>query len=543
MMGFARDWLLSTDPERLICIGRLVTAVFAMLAIYLDPTRPNSFLYESRAVLVVYLFLSAVLVLRPLRQPLDHPVHLITHVVDAAVVGWLTFLTNELASPFFTVLPFVILAMTMRWGLKGATLGALIALLVQFIVGLPDLLDGDSELNIFIMRSTYFVLAAATLGYFGAYRERSRQRLTQLAAFPFDAISGDRVAWLELLLMHASQVLGDSRLIVLWRDQEEESGCVAHWMNGQLQLIDIRNPDFWRRHDLQPPARQGEHGFLPKSEDELFALMADVPEITGGAEQCVRRLSSAAFSTIRYRGRVFVINAAFGPGEGRALTEIIATRFGAELERLALIQQTAEAARWDERMRLAHDLHDSVLQNLTAARLKLKRVSEIVKADAKLQINEVGALIFDQQQRVRQFVEDNRTIHKPNDTRLEEALSGFVNLLREQWNCRIEVSFSPLDLTVPIGTAREIMQLISEAVANAVRHGRATRVSICVSETGNGLEMELTDNGSGAVNNAKSQKPSSLSARVERLGGDLMVSRSSPGFGIHIDLPATPEGR
>ncbi|WEX75258.1 histidine kinase [Sinorhizobium numidicum] len=542
-MGLARDRLLSTDPERLICIGRLVTAVFAMLAIYLDPTRPNSLLHESRVVLGLYLFLSLVLVLRPLRKPLDHPVHLITHVVDAGVVGWLTFLTNELASPFFTVLPFVILAMTMRWGLKGATLGALIALFVQLIVGLPDLLDGESELDIFIMRSTYFVLAAVTLGYFGAYRERSRQRLTQLAGFPFDAISGSRVAWLDLLFKHASRVLGDSRLIVVWRDQEEDAGCVAHWMDGELQLIDIRNTDFWARHDLQPSHRRGDHNFIRKSEEQLAALMADLPEITVSADQPVRHLSSAAFSSVGYRGRVFVINSAFRPDEGDALTEIIATRFGSELERHSLIQQTTEAARSEERMRLARDLHDGVLQNLTAARLKLKLLSGTVKDDAKLQISEVGLLILEQQQRVRQFVEDNRTSDEPAHTRLDQSLSDFLELLREQWNCRIEISFSPPDLAVPTRVVHEIMQLISEAVANAVRHGRATGLSISVIDNGNGLEMKLIDNGAGIAPNAKLQTPLSLSARVAKLGGDLAICRTTPGFGIHIKLPIMPESR
>lgn len=63
--GSAREWLLRTDPERLICLGRVITAVFAILAIYLDPTRPNSLLYESRIVLGFYLLLAIALVIFP----------------------------------------------------------------------------------------------------------------------------------------------------------------------------------------------------------------------------------------------------------------------------------------------------------------------------------------------------------------------------------------------------------------------------------------------------------------------------------------------
>src|SRR3546814_16581946 len=92
-----------------------------------------------------------------------------------SVLGCLAVLTDELASPFFSFLPFVLLVTTMRWGLGGAILGAVVLETVLFAVGLPDLQDGESELNIFVTRSAYFAVAATMLGYFGAYRERSRQ--------------------------------------------------------------------------------------------------------------------------------------------------------------------------------------------------------------------------------------------------------------------------------------------------------------------------------------------------------------------------------
>ncbi|PLT94963.1 sensor histidine kinase [Sinorhizobium medicae] len=542
----AGDWLLGVNPERLIGIGRLVTASFAILAIYLDPSHPVAPLYESRLILSLYIFLSILLVAYPLGKSLDSPVHLIVHIIDAIILGWLTFLTNELTSPFFAVLPFVLLAMTMRWGLKGAAFGAFILLLVHLIVGLPDLLDGEAELDVFIMRSTYFVLAAVILGYFGAYRERSRRRLARLAEWPFDATAGDRVSWLGLLCEHASQVLGGSRLLVVWREQEEAAGCVAYYADGRLKLVDIQRADFWRRHHLQSPSGQQHKGSSPtkeEEEEELAVLIAELPELAEAADRRIRHVSCAPFSSVRYRGRVFVINpnSVRRPDEGGALTKIIASRFGAELERLALIRQTTEAARSEERMRLACDLHDSVLQNLTAARLKLKLVAEAAGSDTKIQLGEVGALIFEQQQRVRQFVEENRTADEPASVGLEQTLSSFLGLLREQWNCRMEISINPAELAVPKWMAHELKQLISEATANAVRHGQATQIRMSIGEINNGLQLEVTDNGSGMPSDTKFQKPSSLSARVAKLGGDLVVYRTAPGFGIKVALPAVLE--
>lgn len=531
--GGAREWLLRTDPERLICLGRVITAAFAILAIYLDPTRPNSLLYESRVVLCLYLLLATALVIFPLRYSFVSPVHLLIHGIDAAVVGWLTFLTNELVSPFFSILPFVILAMTMRWGLKGAALGALIALLVQLVVGLPDLLDGDAELNVFIMRSTYFVLIAATLGYFGAYRERSRQRLAQLAQWPPGAIGEDRVSWLSILLEHASGVLGDAHLLVIWREQEFESGCVAYWANGTLQLADLRDTDFWRRHD--PDHYDGRDR---KSGEALNGLFADLPQIRANTDQSDRKVFSAAFSSVRYRGCVFVVSFANAADDTKDLSQIIATRVGTELERVALIQ----AARSEGRMRLARDLHDSVLQNLTAARLKLKLIGEGIPDGAKTQLTEVGSLILEQQQCVRKFVDENRPGEEGNLARLEQELPEFLDLLRTQWNCAIDVSHGPAPLVVPKWMLYEIMQLISEAASNAVRHGRATLLRIAFVRSAELLNLEIIDNGTG-ISGELEMKPLSLSQRVAELGGKLAVCRNSPGLGLKIALPLKLEVR
>ncbi|MNL72294.1 sensory histidine kinase UhpB [compost metagenome] len=83
----------------------------------------------------------------------------------------------------------------------------------------------------------------------------------------------------------------------------------------------------------------------------------------------------------------------------------------------------------------------------------------------------------------------------------------------------------------------EIKQLISETVANAVRHGRATLLRISIRQSDCGLQIELNDNGTGMQAPAKSPRPSSLSARVDKLGGALTVFRTAPGFGISISLP------
>lgn len=544
LAGSAANMLLAADPEFLIGACRLVTAMFGVVGILLDPTLPAAFSQESQVTLGLYVGLAVLLLLFPIRRPLDHPIHFLIHVIDVSVLGWLALLTSELTSPFFSFLPFILLAMTMRWGLKGAVLGALLMETVLIIVGVPDLQDGESELNIFIIRTAYFMVSAVILGYFGAYRERSRRRLAQLADWPFDAITGDRSAWLGGLLQHAADVLGGPSLLVIWRDQEESMGSIAYWDKGELRLIDTSDAGFWARYEPERSLHANLTGSVSAIADEAAAILDSAGRLVREGDRPINYACAASFSSVRYRGRIFVIDPASQADDCASLTEIIAGRFGSELERLALLHQTADTARSEERVRLARDLHDSILQDLTAVSLKLKTLSGSAPAEMQTQLVGVNALIFDQQQRIREYVEDQRSIGSGADTELSQTLARCVHALEQKWDCLIDVAIEPPDIAVSRRISHEITQIVSEATANAVRHGRATRLRLSLSITEEGeLDLDISDNGAGAADDAELGKPMSLAARIAELGGQFSVSRATSGFGLKITLPARLEYR
>src|SRR3546814_12154990 len=74
--------LLECDPEWLIGVGRLVTSLFAVVAMHLDPTQPAAFRHESKVIIGLYVAFSLLMVLFPLRRPLDSKIHLAVHSVD-----------------------------------------------------------------------------------------------------------------------------------------------------------------------------------------------------------------------------------------------------------------------------------------------------------------------------------------------------------------------------------------------------------------------------------------------------------------------------
>ncbi|WP_395332438.1 histidine kinase [Novosphingobium sp. BL-8H] len=539
-LTLVRNTLLVTDPNRLISVGRLVTACFAILAIYLDPTQPGRSLPEARHVLSFYLIYSIVLLMAPVRRPVDSPVHFVFHVADTAILGWLAFLTDELTSPFFSFLPFTLMAMTVRWGFVGAILGALLLEVALFAVGIPDTLDGESELNVLIARSTYFLLSAIMLGYFGAYRENSRERLTRLAKWPMERALGSRRAWLGELCSHAGGVTGSRHMMVVWREHDRPDGVVAAWNGDGVALADLENSVLWDRVEVDRSGifDRGEGRVLTGGEADIFAALLenlDLPSVPVHDFAVI-----AGFSGLRFRGSILIADPDCRPEDAALLCDIIATRAGSELERIDLVARHADNVRVEERNRLGQDLHDSVLQDLTATSLKLRalaaRAGTLSPEDAGRQVREIEDLVTEQQRRIRRFVEDHRESRAERPVDVADELRRQAELLQRKWGVAVPFDWHGAPLHLRRRTVEDIVQLVSEATSNAVRHGSASSVRLRAGHEGGAMHLTLVDNGTGLCASG-GQGSVSLRARVLQLGGSMFLNSGTPGLEVTMVIP------
>ena len=534
-LSWARNALLVTDPNRLISYGRLFTAVVAVIAIYLDPTQPSRYRTEAQDVLSIYLVMAIMLVAVPIRRPVDSPVHFAIHVLDTAILGWLAFLTNELTSPFFSFLPFTLLAMTVRWGFMGAMLGAVMLEFVLFAVGIPDILDGESELNVLIIRSVYFLVCAILLGYFGAYRESSRERLARLASWPMDAGVGDRRGWLAELCGHSGAITGCESLILIWREQDEPTGFIAHWRREGLRLLPLDPATF---RSLFAETRLD---FMDRTRASLvspveMAGLTHVLDVLGLPRPLPHDYAvRSGFSGLRFRGAMIVVDPDGRPEDALALTEIIAARTGSELEHVELVARRADSVRAEERSRLAQDLHDSVLQDLTATSLKLRGVAASQPGLAE-DLKAIEELVTEQQRRIRRFVEKERDFDADLPTDMVADLRRQAGLLEKKWGVSVAFDWHGRATQLPRNLVEEIIALFSEATANAVRHGAATRVALEARRVGGALELGVADNGRG-LGRAGGVSPASLRCRAMQLGGSIALDDSLNGLRVTVVIP------
>ncbi|KRA84427.1 hypothetical protein ASD76_10755 [Altererythrobacter sp. Root672] len=503
---------------------------------YLDPTQPRKFQYEVSILLASYAVFAAVLLIKPIDRPTHSLAHLWVHLIDSLVLGMLAFLSNELTSPFFSFFSFPLLAMTIRWGVKGTIFGAAILEIMLLAIGIPDILDGNSELNYLIVRGAYFLVFATMLGYFAAYREQSRARLISLANWPADNLAYDQYAWLSRMCRHATSVLDGDELIVVWREQDSPRGCVAHWQSGQLSIQRNADPQYWSwveidAFDLLPS--RGARAIDRASHSRLKLALGIADKPSTAKEPTV---IAASFHTLRFTGLCAISNPDSRPEDALSLVEIIASHFAGELERFDLVSQVSDIARSEERETLARDLHDGVLQDLTAITLKLRN-AYVPLPEQKPVLREIELLVAEQQRRIRYFVEGQRDRRSSQAFDASSELRVLVQRLANQWGIDVEIEEIDLPSKLPRPVLENIEQLVSEATANAVRHGAARQVLVRLSGDSDKLSLVIRDDGKGMADGKLDKGSSSLRSRLDKFGGSMSIGRAFPGLEITMSIP------
>jgi len=102
----------------------------------------------------------------------------------------------------------------------------------------------------------------------------------------------------------------------------------------------------------------------------------------------------------------------------------------------------------------------------------------------------------------------------------------------------------PVDLDVTTDArCREPVEIaayyvVSEALANAIKHARASSVEISVAAVDGSLVLSARDDGVGGADPARGSGLAGLADRVEALGGSFRVySAGGAGTHVSVDLP------
>jgi signal transduction histidine kinase len=187
-------------------------------------------------------------------------------------------------------------------------------------------------------------------------------------------------------------------------------------------------------------------------------------------------------------------------------------------------------ALFEDRDRIARDLHDLVIQRLFATGMSLQgaaalmrdpesahRVEQAVDALDET-IKDIRAAIFSLQSRGETVLAGLRTRILAIAEEMTGSL-GFAPGLRMA---------GPLDNGVPDHIADQMLAALREALANVAKHARASRADVTV-EAGDDLVLLVKDDGVGLKETARRSGLGNLEGRAGELGGTFRVATADGG--------------
>lgn len=462
------------------------------------------------------------------------------HLADMAVFTGIVFSANGYTSPFFLFFTLPLLSAAIRWGWR-ETAGTAAALIILYLAaGLLVTGTRVFELQRFMVRSGHLLIMSALLIWFGMHQQATRlffgiddlDRSMEPGDDPFVqalrlAMSASRASDGALLLQQRE---GSGLAGIAMRDGAaaaiRASGRLIEDAATSVLLFDLghnrtvsRRPDGWLR--FRPASRVLDVDAL----SEIGAASGLACEVRTGTHSGWLLLWNIADLSVDF--------VELGPELGRAA--------GAVLDRDALLSAIEEGAAARTRLSLARDVHDGVVQFLAGTAFRVEAMMRSARGGHQVdaELNELKRLLIDEQGEIRTFV---TALRRDRELELEEVVDELTSLARRlahQWAVECKVTATRGQASVPVRVQFDLQQLLREAIANAVRHGGASRIDVTVEAQAQQLRLQVRDNGTGfgPPSGGSIAEPWSLKERIERAKGTLSLM-SEPGCtNVLITLP------
>ena len=200
-----------------------------------------------------------------------------------------------------------------------------------------------------------------------------------------------------------------------------------------------------------------------------------------------------------------------------------------------------------ERQRIARDLHDTSLQNLTHLIHKVELSSLYVDEDpvkAKLELATVEKGIRKVIEEIRNSIFDLRPMSF-DDLGLKETIEKLIAVLNQERQFWIETDLDEIIL-IKSDPSMHILfismyRLVQECVQNAIKHSGGNRIIVKLKDYDNIYKINVQDNGIGfdvdkALKKDRHFGLSVIKERVLFLGGKLNIN-AQDGTSIEIEIP------
>jgi len=219
------------------------------------------------------------------------------------------------------------------------------------------------------------------------------------------------------------------------------------------------------------------------------------------------------------------------------IVENLATAMSLELK----AEQEQQMSLIEERAVIARELHDSLAQSLSylkmqVSRLQILRRKSVPEEQINDVIEELKEGLNNAYRQLRELLTTFRL--KLDEPGLEPALESTINEFTERLGFPVDYHYGIRHLPLTPNEEIHVLQVVREALANVVKHAKASHVGVSVTATHEQVSVAIRDNGVGLPHNNETTNHYGLVIMQDRaatLNGKLTV-KNTEGGGVEVLL-------
>ncbi len=224
------------------------------------------------------------------------------------------------------------------------------------------------------------------------------------------------------------------------------------------------------------------------------------------------------------------------------LIKVIDTFGWEQKERLNRLQNHRIAS--EERRNLGLEIHDSIIQGLYAAGLKVEYLTKNkVGENSLFLLEEVKTDLNNTIDKTREFLTSTALDFIELDD-LKDSVEQLVNKFNSNQTIKINLKYeiSSLNLgKLSPEKSTQIYYIVQEAISNVIKHSKATYAEVLLESKLELLYIKVTDNGVGIsvadINPQRQFGLSSMKERTEQVGGLFKIGKIKKGTSIEFIIP------
>ena len=203
-----------------------------------------------------------------------------------------------------------------------------------------------------------------------------------------------------------------------------------------------------------------------------------------------------------------------------------------------------------ERNRLAREIHDTLGHTLTGIIMGTDAglaLFDVAPEESKKRMQIVAQSARDGLTDVRRSIKALRPDTLERFT-LEQALEGLVENFRLTTSAQVAYYQEAEELKLDTDEEDALYRVVQEGLTNAVRHGKANRIEIRITRTGNMVTVSIRDNGTGCDRPEEGFGLRHMRERLEMLGGTIAYGNldrdAADGYtGFYVTVRLTVRNR